>query len=101
MPSINALWIPTIAVAHVLSVGLFLYALERIGGAVTYWTWSLKWRLYLKRKYKGDYKQAWYWTYPGAKEAYDSQQYVAAMSEVSLRSLFPLLNSARRALVLE
>ena len=84
MPSINALWIPTLVTAHVLSIALFLYALERIGGLITYYFWAFKWHLFLKRKFKGDKKMAWYWTYPGAKEAYDTQTAAAAMTEVRM-----------------
>ena len=82
MPSINAVWIPTFAVAHVMAFCLFLYAIQRIGGVLTYWSWTVKYHLFYKKKFKGDYKIAWYYTYPGAKAAYDAQTAAAAMTEV-------------------
>ena len=71
MPSYSTVWIPAFAVAHAVGIFLFLYAIQEISGALTYWWWLLKYTLVYKRKYNGDFKRAWYHTYPGAKTAYD------------------------------
>lgn len=72
MPSYSSIWIPALAVAHLVGLALFLHAIQQINGALTYWGWWLKWVLIYKKKFKGDFKMAWYYTYPGAKEAFDA-----------------------------
>lgn len=71
MPSYSSVWVPALAVAHAAGTILFLYAIQQIGGALTYWCWLFKYLLIYKSRYKGDFKKAWYYTYPGAKKAYD------------------------------
>lgn len=71
MPSYQSVWIPGLAVAHFLGVALFLYAIQQLNSALTFWWWLLKYSFVYKRRYKGDFKKAWYHTYPGAKKAYD------------------------------
>lgn len=71
--SYASVWVPAFAVAHILAFGLFVYALEQISGAVTYLTWHLKYQLYLKRKFHGNFELAWVKTYPGAKQAKQQQ----------------------------
>ena len=56
-----------------LGLLLMLYAMEQLSGALTYYSWLLKYKLYYKKKFQGNFKLAWYYTYPGAKEAHDAQ----------------------------
>ena len=43
MPSYAALWVPTIAVAHLIGLALILYALEELNGAVSGLIRLVKW----------------------------------------------------------
>ena len=71
MPSYSSVWIPALAVSHAIGILLFLYAIQQNNRALSYWWWLIKYIFVYKRKYNGDFKRAWYHTYPGAKQAYD------------------------------
>lgn len=71
MPSYGSLYITALTVSHIIGIGLFLYAIQQNNGALSYWWWLLKYSFVYKRRYKGDFKKAWYDTYPGAKKAHD------------------------------
>ena len=87
MGSHDSVWIPALAVAHVIGAVLFLNAIQQVGGALTFWVWKFKWWFIYKKKFKGDFKMAWYYTYPGAKEAYDAQNAQAAGGVSNLTSI--------------
>ncbi len=72
MPSYSSVWIPALTVSHAVGFYLFLYAIQQNNRALTYWWWLIKYIVVYKRKFNGDFKKAWYHTYPGAKEAYDA-----------------------------
>lgn len=71
MPSYSSVWIPALTVSHAVGIFLFLYAIQQNNRALTYWWWLIKYIFVYKRKFNGDFKRAWYHTYPGAKQAYD------------------------------
>lgn len=79
--SLNAVWIPAFAVAHAIGLALFIYALEQTSGLLTYVTWTIKYHLFYKKKFNGNFGLAWYYTYPGAKEAHDAKQASSAQQE--------------------